>query len=294
MSSINTSVEFLECPHDPVSERGGYVSPWRRVKPTQSPSRLGLNTSVGHGSFPKFSSASQVSQSKLGPETRFESSFFQCANSENSQRQAVQSHKSIFQRANSNIDIPDQVLQSSSSPLGASQVLNTFQSFQNTSIQEKQSDDFICNESKMLIDDDVLPSSQPVVKRVPVFKAARTKTSGMHVVPENKGKKRLLPQSQEDPIKKQVGLSSFSHSQKSAFKSVSKNDSVKSAGHLFPLSSTKKDNNENDTSSNHLKTQPSKPKFGGKTNQCPNKKIKKEIPPDVTDPRSEQGNREVI
>lgn len=289
MASINTSVEFLECPHDPMGERG-HVSPWKRAKQIQPSSHLALNSFVENGSFPLFSPASQVPQGLLGPETTFQTPFFQCANRENSPRQAVQTHTSVLQRANKNRDISEQVLfQSGQRPMATSEVLNNYEDSQSIFFQERRSENDTCNENKT--SSIVAPtSSHPAAKRVPVFKTARSKTPGMSLVPENKGKKRLIPPS-EDLTKKQARLPSFTHSRISAFKPVSRNGTPEAACGLPLLSSSIKENCENNVPYN--KTKPLRPKFG-KSHHCPNKKIKKESTPDVTYPGNGEGNREVI
>uniref|UniRef100_A0A0P4W2G3 CW-type domain-containing protein n=1 Tax=Scylla olivacea TaxID=85551 RepID=A0A0P4W2G3_SCYOL len=284
MTSINTSVDFLEHPHDPMDERT-YASPWNRAYPILPTSHLDQNSFAENGSVPQFAPTSQAPRLP-GSGTPFGNSIFQCTNWESSQRQAVQGHTSIFQRANMNRDISEQVfMQSNQCPLRTSQALSSYEDSQNNVLHKKQQETVICNENNTSYGD-ALTSSQPIAKRIPVFKTTRGKASS---IPE-KGKKRLVSPSQEEPIKKHSGLPLFSHSQKSAFKPVSKVGIKESAGNSYLLPTPEKENCEND-SVNQLKTQPLKPKFG-KSHHCPNKKIKNEKDPDLTHHKVGGGNNE--
>ncbi|XP_063876183.1 uncharacterized protein LOC135109075 isoform X1 [Scylla paramamosain] len=284
MTSINTSVDFFEHPLDPMDERT-YASPWNRANPVLPTSHLDQNSFAENGSVPQFAPTSQAPRLP-GSGTPFGSSIFQCTNWESSQRQAVQGHTSIFQRANMNRDISEQVfMQSNQCHLRTSQALSSYEDSQNNVLHKKQQETVICNENNTSYGD-ALTSSQPIAKRVPVFKTTRGKASS---IPE-KGKKRLVSPSQEEPIKRHSGLPLFSHSQKSAFKPVSKVGIKESAGNSYLLPTPKKEDCEND-SVNQLKTQPLKPKFG-KSHHCPNKKIKSEKDPDLTHHKVGGGNNE--
>ncbi|XP_045130551.1 uncharacterized protein LOC123515759 [Portunus trituberculatus] len=251
-----------------------YASPWSRANPMLQSPHLAQNTYAGHGSFPQFASASQGSPRLPESGSPYESSFFQCStNCEGSQRQAVQGHTSIFQRANMNRDISEQMfMQSSQSPLSSSQPISSYGGSQNNAHVKEQETGF-CNENYTSYGD-VLPSSQPTAKRVPMFKAARAKASGIPIVPV-KGKKRLVSPSLEEPLKRHSGVPLFTHSQKSAFKPVSKVSTPESASNSFLLPTPKKESCKNNDSGSQLKTQPLKPTFG-KSHPFPSKKIKKE------------------
>ncbi|XP_050738881.1 uncharacterized protein LOC127009656 isoform X2 [Eriocheir sinensis] len=274
MSGINTQVDFLAPPRDHMCD-SGHVSLWEKANQMEHSSHLATNSSGGNDSFPLFTPATQGPQGPLGQEAPLETSFFQRANRviSNSLREPTDTCASVFQAANRGGDTFKNIhLHSGQNHLATSNVFDSFDSLHKASLLEKQKIKDSCNAYKTSSISDSA-SAHPVVKRVPIFKAGRSKASKVPLLP-NKAKKRLIT-SEEEPVKKHAGISSFNHSEISAFKPVITNGTSEIASTPSPSLSTETVDNQNIPPSNKGKTLPKKPKFG-KPHPCPDKKIKKE------------------
>lgn len=292
MSGRNTQMDFLAPSHDHMCD-GGHKSLWETANQMQHSSHLATSSSRGNVSSSLFTPATQCPKGPLGQEAPLENSVFHPASRiySDSLREPTDTCASVFQAANRGGDALENIhLHSSQDHLVTSNVFDNFDSLHKASLLEKQKIKDSSNDYKTTsVSDSTL--AHPVVKRVPIFKAGRSKACNVPLLP-NKAKKRLIT-SEKEPVKKHAGTT-FNHSEISAFKPVITNGNTSdTASAPAPSLSTETGENQNMPPSNKGKTLPKKPKFG-KSKPCLDKNIKKEKNSLLMKSGSAEPNREVI
>lgn len=194
---------------------------------------------------------------------------------------------SVFQGMNRDGSIAFEDTLPSSQNLADSHIFSSFESLHQASVLDKQKK----RDAEKNINTSStsgLSSSQPAVKRVPVFKAARSKAPNVCSLQE-KAKKRVIPSS-EGPVKKLAGISTFNHSQKSAFKPVLANSDAETPTDQYHIHSAENTEPQNVLPASQTKSVARKPTF---CKPSQSKKVKEERKACFAQPESGEGNREV-